>query len=449
MKKLYILFIALFSLVACDPMGDIHDEVDAGIPDPSATFSSIVTSAGYTSISNAALKDATNAADSAIAKSIKDKNALPEGYAALYIPAIIKNTHPNLNTGSVCNVTYNVQGIIPDYSNYQAATEYKVTNADYDSIGGAVASNKCFLASSPLSKHASGILAKAYPAAVADDMVLVIYKYADVEGAVSYEAGTYYSFNGSKWNETTGVYYLSNKDYESMGNPGPGRNNNFSSSISPDDYLPKFMSIKFPYVAEGTSMVVVYKYYASGATSKIAEEYTLNSNVWGKENYITTQTDQFIRTKEDWFFDPTIRYTMLKDDYQAIVNVIIADPDRSKLIDRGNSEFYYGASAYGVNYDLRVHKRITGDFAQAEYTSLATEQERLDLIFKRMEESIGIFLKLKYPDAVTQSNGIDVFYEITVNTFEDNNVKRAFVIKYQCTKSAPNPEFTFVERTLK
>ena len=48
------------------------------------------------------------------------------------------------------------------------------------------------------------------------------------------------------WEAVEGVYYLSSEDFDSMGEGSgqPGHYNNFSSSISPDNYLPTFYEYK-------------------------------------------------------------------------------------------------------------------------------------------------------------------------------------------------------------
>ena len=65
--------------------------------------------------------------------------------------------------------------------------------------------------------------------------------------AVSY--GTYYMYSEGDWELAENVYYLSTADFDSMGEGSgqPGRFDNFSSSISPNNYLPAFLAINFPY----------------------------------------------------------------------------------------------------------------------------------------------------------------------------------------------------------
>lgn len=62
-------------------------------------------------------------------------------------------------------------------------------------------------------------------------------------------------YTGGSWEAVEGVYYLSSADFDSMGEGSgqPGQYDNFGSSISPDDYLPTFLGLTFPYAKKRTS----------------------------------------------------------------------------------------------------------------------------------------------------------------------------------------------------
>lgn len=257
-----------------------------------------------------------------------------------------------------------------------------------------------------------------------------------------YGRGDYYQFNGSEWEAVEDVMYLSDADYDSMGS-GPGKYNNFSSSAKPENYLPQFLSQTYPYAQEGMVMAVVYKYYSSGVKT-YADEYTFIDGAWSIYNPVEEMTDQFINVGDKWIFDPTVKFTMEAADYQLIVDAINANSETQYLVDRGNSEYYYGASAYYTNFDLRVSKRTTGDFAQEAFTSLSTE-DAVELTYTRMTEAVGIMLTAKFPNAVAQVSGVDVLYVVTVATYENDLSRGKYTVTYQCTQSGPNAEFTFVE----
>jgi hypothetical protein len=68
-----------------------------------------------------------------------------------------------------------------------------------------------------------------------------------VTGATN-SKGEYFVYGGGSWEESEDVYYLSNSDYDSMGEGSgqPGAFNNFSSSTPADNYIPTFLGITYP-----------------------------------------------------------------------------------------------------------------------------------------------------------------------------------------------------------
>ena len=239
----------------------------------------------------------------------------------------------------------------------------------------------------------------------------------------------FYTYSSS-WKKSANAYYLTTPDYDSMGETSgkPGQYNNFSSSINPDNYLPQLLTIKFPFAQEGDIMNVVYKYY-SGGVKTYADQYSVVDGMWKKYNPIIVKTDQFILANtNEWVFDPTVNYTMASADYQLVVDYVKAKIDPSYVSSYGNDETYYGSNAY------------YGEFqgSSAKFNSkFATWQDAV-------KEAIGKgYLPSKYPNAVAQVDGIDVNYKITFALYDGTMVN--YVITFQCTKSGPNPEFTYVD----
>lgn len=68
------------------------------------------------------------------------------------------------------------------------------------------------------------------------------------------------------------------------------------------------------------------------------------------------------------------------------------------------------------------------------------------ITFDRVKyDGIPLMLLLKYPNAQTQVFGADQTYEVTFYTYENDLAKNWYTYKYACTKSGPDPEFTFME----
>lgn len=238
-----------------------------------------------------------------------------------------------------------------------------------------------------------------------------------------------------------GKYVVSAEDYDAMGNPGPGRYNNFSSSDSPDDYLPHLISQYLPYAQAQDKVVVIYKYYA-GYTDSRASEYVYNGTTWENTSRIIDRTEQFVHNGTKWVFDPTVVFTMKTEDYQMIVDYVSSELESSYVNSYGTGEYYYGADAYYENFDLRISTRTENDIPG--FAGLSTE-EAVDLTHERLEEAVEVLLQEKYPDAVTQVNGVDVHYIVTVDTYENDLSRGKYTYNFKCVANAPNPEFELIE----
>ena len=113
------------------------------------------------------------------------------------------------------------------------------------------------------------------------EIARVLLKVPGVEGeTMSKEA--FYTYTGGVWKASTGVYFISDADFDSMGEGSgqPGQYNNFSSSISPDAYLPTFLKVKYPYAMEKDKLFVIYDYYSSSSGAQIRGNlYTVTNGV--------------------------------------------------------------------------------------------------------------------------------------------------------------------------
>lgn len=243
---------------------------------------------------------------------------------------------------------------------------------------------------------------------------------------VKEDRGDYYQFDGSEWEMMEDVYYLSSADYDNMG--APGRYNNFSSSDRPEDYVPQLLDEMYPYAQEGDKTAVSYRYYSSGSTTVRAKEFIFEGG-WMAYDAYTAREDQYIHNGSEWVFDPTVIFTMGSSDYMTIVNYVKNNIGSNYIDSYGTAEFYSGASAYYSNFDIRSGNWDDATFATWEEAVATTIGEGL--------------LPAKYPDAVTQVSGIDVFYIVTFDTY--SGVAGRYSIKFQVTKAGPDPEFTLVD----
>lgn len=173
-----------FFAAACDPMDDIYNEIDAeGTTNTQTMAEYVLTDADYETISSAAAKAATSDAEKALANAVKTDKALNEfASAEKYVPSIIAKMLPSWGKGSSVGVTYNYQNTPSDYVlEYRTVTNTSLGDKDYEALWGEGSPVK-FLA--PAHAPATVLpewLAGQYKDAAKGDLVLVDYKYDDVD----------------------------------------------------------------------------------------------------------------------------------------------------------------------------------------------------------------------------------------------------------------------------
>lgn len=133
--------------------------------------------------------------------------------------------------------------------------------------------------------------------------------------------GEYFVYDGASWDEAEDVYYLSNSDYDSMGesNGQPGAFNNFSSSTPADNYLPTFLDITFPFAQEEDQIFMIYKYFSSNSGAGIRGDfYTYTNGAWTKSESVISTSLQFGFSDGEWVPDNTVRYMITAANFDYI-----------------------------------------------------------------------------------------------------------------------------------
>lgn len=226
---------------------------------------------------------------------------------------------------------------------------------------------------------------------------------------------------GNTWKRSESFIAVHDFEYELMGLSG-----GFSENKPSSDYLPIYLERRLPYSKEGDELIVAYKMNGS----LTADSYVFNNGEWNARatGNTVTKTAQYVHNGVKWVFDPTVTFTMSKPDYQLIVDWVKDVLNRPELIDRGNAEFYAGASAYYGNYDIRISKRAQWD--PDTYSNL-TDDEANALIWNRLNESLVVMLQKKFPNAVAQVSGVEVFYNVSFIVFD--GISKTYTAKFQCT----------------
>ena len=210
-----------------------------------------------------------------------------------------------------------------------------------------------------------------------------------VEG-VTENKEAYYLYKNGTWELSQGVYYISDKDFDSMGEASgqPGRYNNFSSAVSPSNYLPSFLKNKYLYAQEGDELFVIYRYFSSTSGAQLRGNlYTYSAGVWnGFESTIAT-TLQFGHDGATWVPDNTIKYTLIRNtDYEYMASQLTT-PEYAGLI--GNlanyGDFDYNWTDEQINFALVIFL--------TNHDASATEGQKYLLSYVVYDNGENIFQK--------------------------------------------------------
>ena len=249
-----------------------------------------------------------------------------------------------------------------------------------------------------------------------------------------------YHLDGNKWVASSNFVVLTPNDYTALGQQ-------YQNLSNANTLLPKFLAQKFPYATAETVKNVLYLYYNSSdkSTYYVADQYTFNGAEWVLNSGVVEATDQFVRNKGVWNWDPSVVITLTAGKgqalsstyYQACVdwvyeNICVPLGDTSiksgkfYVSSYGNNEYYSGTSAYQNNVDLRPSAARTQ--YPAEYDAMS-DDEIVALEKKRfMNEVMPGALSKLHPDAVPVE-GIEVTYTVNFSAYTGTTTAYTAVFK--------------------
>lgn len=441
MKKYYsIIFIYLLLFAACDPNKDINNDLDKNQAPYNEKIIYTMTATDYSTFSSIALKEALNNADSLGAKDIKTFLSFGLNRQISKFPkacnSFIATKFPALDSLSVVilkNDFSETRSLIAE-TNYHLMTTY-----DYNFFGPPVSTNQ-YISNSDMTKLYT-YLQLLFPNAKKDQFAVLSYNYNNgVKTSFIDDIFIYSGVEGVKWYRSPNVgYALQSQDYISIGITDT-LNMNFSSDMLPQNYLPAFLKNKFTYAFANETRLVSFKYKYSSSTpvQTYISKYTFNGSTWN-EKYVNS--DQFVRNRTAWFYDPTVYITFTSADYQWIVDYV---RDKSEIsgyynVRYKNEEYWFGANAYRQNFDFKYVNR-TGSYTNNSITyqkdpngiyENKTSEELTKLFNDRIKEILIIYLESKYPTfQPVSTNGLQTYIAITYTIYTGS--KPVMTAKFKC-----------------
>jgi len=427
MKKILFITITLTGIIffGCNPNDELYDKLDKQKAPYHEDIEYTLKPSDYESVSDLALGKAVNAQDSSIAYAIEENESFSdEGPASEYIPAFLSYKFQALKKNSSAKVTYNYT---PPYLD-KFSTVFKDTLEQrfYDSLD-----VNFFSPDNAPGDLIPTILDSVYNVPPpSGTFVNMYYEYEDAYGTSSLEDGYFLKKEG-KWEMLPDVYTLTTEDYTSIdGITG----DYFLSNSEAMELLPEFMEEKFPFAEVGTNKVVSYDYDNGDNVVIGAKQFVKDTTKWLST---VKKTSQFVHGGKKWVFDPTVRFTMSAGDYQLIVD----ERDSKWVDDYGTGEFYSGANSYYKNFDIRISNRV--DYEPETFQGLSDEAA-LEIIWDRIiNDALILMLQKKFPDATPRVSGIDVFYHVTFDTFNNNYSHSTYTAVYQCVAGGDPAEFEY------
>lgn len=311
-KSIYFLMTITAALFAsCEPMDDIHSEIDAQLESKP-----VVGTAEFTF-------------------SDEDYEELDLGYGSFdseddakeMIPALLADKYPVWGEGSIAVVSFEVYNPSIEVENL---VERVVTEEEYIAYG---FKYKNFDSADDMVKYLMG----EYPDAAEGDAVELTYMY--YAGSASERTSTHVFMDGNWIQAVT----LERADYTAMGESFP----NFSSRNDAIADLSVFLGIKFPYAQADDVKAVIYDLHVGGGkTEKHMQVFTFNGEDWTTDGNTYEATLQFGHDGTTWVPDNTVVYTLSPADF-SYIGEQLADKYEDPAWSAGNY----------ANFDRRVGNR--------------------------------------------------------------------------------------------
>ncbi|NDW10580.1 choice-of-anchor J domain-containing protein [Dysgonomonas sp. 520] len=244
-----------------------------------------------------------------------------------------------------------------------------------------------------------------------------------------------YTFSKGEWKAVgASVLTLQPADYKEMGG-------SYLSAAVAQTRIIQYLNTHRNYTNEGTEQIVAYK---TSKTDYSAGKFVYTKGSWTTASPTEMKTAQFVRSTKGWVFDPTIIFTMTKEDYMLVVNYVKGNQalENPKLVNtNGNTEFYYGFNSNYTNITFRDSDRQNDN----TYPKDGQHEAKMEFCRTRTIEGLNVLLNLKYPNATPEVSGIEQFAEISMVIYY--GPKSGDVINFKYTlKCTGDKTWEFVSR---
>ena len=194
---------------------------------------------------------------------------------------------------------------------------------------------------------------------------------------------TFLKYNGTEWEivEDDSIYLLQDADYDAFGFVVDDRRN-FSNSISPDNYLPAFLSNQRPFAQEEDQVLVIYDFFFGSDTGTLATatQYVFTNGTW----LAPKETLKFTYKEGRWEPNNAEPYEFIEADYDLVVAELTSVEN---LADEVGNLGRFG----------NFNRRVGGDTFWDE---------------KELLLAFNVVLKARFPDSE-----IGDLYEVTIAAF--------------------------------
>lgn len=302
MKKIIysITLILAVTLVGCNPLDDINDDIDANKAPISGDVELTLTDEDYDDLE------------------LSFPNFNSEDQAKELIPGLLTDKYPALKDNSSALVTY---ALYSPKREEKSLIRYTVSDQDYDDLGHR-------FGNFDRESEVFEFLEWKYPSP--EDRTLVSLTYDFYNGSTNTFNNGYLYIDGS-WEAMIG---FTDEEYQIMGEGFP----NFSSEDEAIAKIPVRLLIKFLYEPKEAGDIVgtMYKLFTTDVddidmdgrtddrtTYSYVKYFIFDGENWSEYNDVLSQQLQFGHDGTTWVPDNTIKYTFTADDVALISDAFI------------------------------------------------------------------------------------------------------------------------------